>query len=312
MTMRQPSSEFPYGGRLVGANVVDFAVRSRVGSLTDGRASALPARDRQRGGLMRDDLAIMAVHAGYARGRTMRKTEEGTMRKISWLAAVIVMVGWVASAQALTDEQKCFAGRAKAKGAYEQCVQKVFRKMPGVAYLDGENFGKLTKCADKYAAVWTKLQALTDSTSCGGQDRFADNGTTVTDRLTLLTWEKKSGDPDDVMNLLGDARDPDNAYSQTWDNDDDGTAYSDFLEKLNTSTGFDNANSWRLPTLADLLTIRNRPEIGPGPGGFGWYWSTSVDQANLGQAWRVHFTDTVAMPVPKSAYNKVRAVRGGL
>lgn len=159
------------------------------------------------------------------------------------------------------------------------------------------------------AGTWTKLQGLDESPTCGGLSRFVDNGSTMTDRLTLLTWEKKSGPADNTENS-GDARDPDNTYALTFDNDDDGAAYNDFLADLNAGPGFSDANSWRLPTLAELLTIRNVPEIGASfPS---WYWSRSVDQTNSGQAWRTNWGTGEIQTAPKWSVNLARAVRGGL
>ena len=228
------------------------------------------------------------------------------MKTIELFAIGALIVGWIGTGHAADPEQKCLAGRAKAKGAYEDCVQKVLAKTYPGTFLNGDD---LPKCVTKYDTAWTKLKALVGSATCSGLDRFVDNGTTVTDRLTMLTWEKKSGASDDAYNY-SDPRDPDNSYALTFDNDDDGGAYYDFLGQLNAGTGFANANGWRLPTLPELLTIRNRAEIGPYYPS--WYWSQTLDQTNEGQAWRVHFGDTPIMTAPKWGVNMVRAVRGGL
>lgn len=228
------------------------------------------------------------------------------MNKMRLTVAATLIVAWVGMAQAADDEPKCLAGRAKAKGTYEKCVQLQFAKAQDAGFVDSE---KLAKCVATYAKAWTKLQKLTDSPTCGGLDRFADNGTTVTDRLTTLIWEKKTTEPfsgDDY----GDPHTTDNGYSLTFDNDDDGSAYYDFLGKLNQSTGFENANGWRLPTLSELLTILNEPAVGPvmpGP-----YWSTSVDQTNAGNAWTLHSSTGQPSTAPKWAAKWARAVRGGL
>ena len=231
------------------------------------------------------------------------------MRKIVVLGLATLMAVGAGSARAADDESKCLAGRAKAWGTYEACVQKLFAASVGLSNLDDARLAKLDACVSKLAGTWSKLQGLDDSATCGGLSRFVDNGSTVTDRLTLLTWEKKSSASDDVGNY-GDRRDPDNAYALTFDNDDDGGAYNDFLENLNAGTGFSDANSWRLPTLAELLTIRGVPEIGAyNPGK---HWTRSLDQTNPGQAWRVHFGTPSIETAPKWGVNYTRAVRGGL
>lgn len=231
------------------------------------------------------------------------------MRKIVLLGMATLLAVSAGSARAATDESKCLAGRAKAWGTYEACVQKLFAASAGDTFLDTTQLGKLDTCVTKLSATWTKLQALDESPTCGGLSRFVDNGSTMTDRLTLLTWEKKSGAADNTENS-GDARDPDNAYALNFDNDDDGAAYNDFLADLNAGAGFSDANSWRLPTLAELLTIRSVPEIGASfPN---WYWSRSLDQTNSGQAWRTNWGTGEIQTAPKWSVNLVRAVRGGL
>ena len=99
------------------------------------------------------------------------------------------------SAQALTPEQTCQFKRASAKGQYEKCVQNWLAKCnfgTGQCAV-AESFQKLSKCGQKYAAVWPKLQTLT-GTPCGAA-RFVDNEDgTVTDNLTGLVWETKDDD----------------------------------------------------------------------------------------------------------------------
>ncbi len=234
------------------------------------------------------------------------------MKKVAWLALTAIVVGSVSTAQALDDEQKCRSGRAQAKGTYEMCVQTVMAKGERDGFVDS---AKLLKCKDKYAAVWTKLQALKNSPSCSAQDRFVDNGNgTFTDRLTFLTWEMKSGAPDFNYNYA-DVHDPDNLYALDFINvggDDDGGAYDDFLKTLNTLNGgfgFAGARGWRLPTLAELLTIYGEPILGSVAYS---HWSTSNDQANPGQAWAWHFGSGFISAGPKWGVQAVRAVRGGL
>ncbi len=231
------------------------------------------------------------------------------MRKLGWVLVAIVVFASAAPAHALDAQQKCLAGRSKAKAAYDSCVEKVFAKVPGATQIGGKDFEKLLKCVSKYDATWPKLAKLSDSASCGGLERFQDNGETVTDRLTLLTWEKKTSDADFNPNP-GDVHDPDNGYALTFNDDDDGDVYSTFLAALNAGTGFADASSWRVPTFAEFLTIRGRSELGFSSPGL--YWTAKDDQAASGQAWRVHVIDSFALSTGKIFVNNVRAVRGGL
>src|SRR5262249_62317536 len=103
-------------------------------------------------------------------------------------------------------------------------------KCPGVNWCaDPASLQKLSKCGQKYAAAWPKLQTLT-GTSCAAE-RFGDNQDgTVTDNLTGLVWEVK----DDANGI----HDKDNAY--TWSTGapvvKNGTAFTAFLSTL-TSAG---------------------------------------------------------------------------
>ncbi|MFI5364319.1 MAG: hypothetical protein ACHQ4J_01725 [Candidatus Binatia bacterium] len=138
---------------------------------------------------------------------------------------------------AATAEQQCQAERAKAAGAYASCQQKAqARFWTSASPTPSQNW--FSKCRVKYAGTWAKLQgkgALAGS-SCTAA-RFVDNGSTVTDNLTGLQWEKKSN-LDGTLNLA-DPHDADNVY--TWckarisdgslcDNADaaDGPAFTDF------------------------------------------------------------------------------------
>src|SRR5262245_4084374 len=101
------------------------------------------------------------------------------MNRATGLLVAGVVVGWISTAQGASDEDRCLSGRAKAKGKYEQCVAN---------WLGGGSFFlpldrvKLSKCRERYAATWTRLQRLTGSPTCGGQPRYVDNGNgTVTD-----------------------------------------------------------------------------------------------------------------------------------
>lgn len=227
-------------------------------------------------------------------------------------------------AQAMTDEQKCFAGRLKAKSRYEKCMNDWLRKhYAGV----GWDATKFPKCRIAYGDAWAKLQAKLPGTSCD-QPRFEDNGDgTITDHLTTLVWEKK-GD-------AGGLHDKDAEYS--WSvgppHTADGTAFTAFVSGLN-GAGFAGAHDWRMPTFAELHTIL-LPEPYPcstakciaaafdddcTPGcdvtacscSDVYYWSATTVASLPVQAWHVAFDDdTLALEAFKESPFKVRAVRGG-
>jgi uncharacterized protein DUF1566 len=93
----------------------------------------------------------------------------------------------------------------------------------------------------------------------GATLRYRDNGDgTITDRNTILVWEKKSDDGD----LLHDV---DNFY--TWSGG--GETIWDWLEDINTENGvgFAGHNDWRIPNVRKLQSIvdyeRFSPSVAP-------------------------------------------------
>ncbi|MCK6557315.1 DUF1566 domain-containing protein [Candidatus Binatia bacterium] len=228
---------------------------------------------------------------------------------------------WSGVALAATDEQKCLSGRAKAKGKYEKCIEDQL----GRVY--GPKSPNWAKCRIKYDKVWTKLQGLIGSGTCGGVARYVDNGNgTVTDNLTGLVWEKKTTAVGSGTDFPGDRHDVDNYY--TWTSSgvppyaENGTAYTDFLENLNAGGGFADSNGWRLPTFAELQTIL-LPEEYPCttspciPATFGstqssGYWSATTLAGFPDVAWGVGFADGGVLTGFKTFGGYARAVRGGL
>lgn len=243
----------------------------------------------------------------------------GKVRATLALALVTLAASTVSAA--MSDEEKCLYGRAKAKAKYEQCVEKWLAKGYGGGGFDQ---AKLAKCRIKYAAAWTELQGLTGSQTCGGVARYADNGDgTVTDNLTGLVWEKKTTAVGSGTNFA-DPHDVDNAYS--WNSTglppyaENGTAYTEFLANLNAG-GFAGANGWRLPTFAELQTIllpeafpcTTSPCIDPifGPTQSSPYWSATTYAGNPFVAWYVVFNVGEWGGLFKNVNYYVRAVRGG-
>jgi len=225
------------------------------------------------------------------------------------LAGILAASG----AHATTPEESCQAGRAKAAANYAKCVQnEVAKYYSGVG--KPENLGK---CSTKYGATWGKLQvkalASPASETCDAA-RFVDNGNgTVTDNLSTLQWEQKTDD--------ATVHDKDNFH--TWSASGtaaDGTAFTNLLATIN-GAGFAGQYDWRLPTLAELLSIAQpaypncltAPCIDPifGPTVSNYYWSASTYQPAPYDAWYVDFNDGYPGSNAKTNYCYVRAVRGG-
>lgn len=221
------------------------------------------------------------------------------MTKTLLIIAACTTFMWTTMADAATDEQKCLAGRAKAQGKFEQCVTGVLSKAYGSDKpLDQEG---IHKCVDKYDAAWTKLQKLDQSATCGAVDRLVDGGGTFTDRLTGLTWEKKTNTAT-VSNV-------DNAYALNFATSDDGSAYNTFLPGLNDGS-LDGAKGWRLPSLTEMLTLLNQTV--PGPSQTARHWTTTGDPRDAGQSFTVRSDGAVIIEsTPKFGVQYTRAVRGG-
>jgi hypothetical protein len=146
--------------------------------------------------------------------------------------------------------------------------------------------------------------------------RFIDHGDlTVTDIQTGLTWEKKVQGGDFGSTCLSEPHGVGSAC--TWDQ-----AMEDWLDVLNggcpscgTAGGFAGYVDWRLPTLAELLTIVDPsgfPAIDPvfGPTEALHYWSESADDAGPPAAAAVNFSSGSVTTIRKGYPLRVRAVRG--
>ena len=93
------------------------------------------------------------------------------MRRTILSATACVALLCVGTAQAATDEEKCLAGRAKAKGKYEQCVAGFLSNVYGTGVLDIAAEEKVAKCRINYAAAWTKLQGIAVAPDHESHDR---------------------------------------------------------------------------------------------------------------------------------------------
>ncbi len=236
---------------------------------------------------------------------------------------------WTGAARATPSaQQQCDSARIVAWGKYVSCVDAVVAKdakcHPSCTFDENAAFAK---CRHTYFKNWTAFQksaALATSTCVG--NRLTDNGTTVTDNLTGLVWEKKTND--------ASVHNEGNYY--TWSTGapwvENGTAFTTFLTAGLNTPGFAGANGWRLPTLAELQTTlkdfactgafgESKCSCGTspcidatfGPTQSSYYWSSTNYQPTPGQAWFLYFYDGEVHGGNKDyEATYVRAVRGGL
>lgn len=252
--------------------------------------------------------------------------------KQSLCVVILFVEGLVANVAhgAATAEQKCQAERSKATGTYASCQQKA----QAMWQTNGSDFAKLqnaaSRCRVKYNATWAKLQkkATLAGSSCTAA-RFVDNADgTVTDNLTALVWEQKTGL--DSVESLTDPHDADNFYSScssdvsgACSSPADGTAFTDFLRSLNSGGCFAGQCDWRLPTRDELQTILADPYTGNscttpscidatfGPTGENVYRSSTPVAGAPDRLWYVFFGDGGVFDESSVPGTRVRAVRGG-
>ncbi|HZR83206.1 MAG TPA: DUF1566 domain-containing protein [Candidatus Binatia bacterium] len=218
------------------------------------------------------------------------------------------------AAHSVTPDQLCHSKQSKAAGRYASCVQNALAG----AYVSGTHPNPsvaVAKCVAKYAATWPKIQPF-----CGGSvDRYTTSVLTVGDRLTGLEWQKKLGDNTTVWGVS-------RQFSLSTDGvlvPGDGTAFTPLPAPVREC--FASHCDWRLPTLAELLTIREPPDypscqtlpcinpiFGPMPSSPTLYWSSSSRAADPTSAWGVLFDAGLVFWLIKTDYAYVRAVRGGL
>ncbi len=148
----------------------------------------------------------------------------------------------------------------------------------------------------------------------------------VRDNVTGLIWETKQYR--DGEENYSNPNDSDNRYS--WYNRNlassggdpgtqgDGSDTEDFINTLNTGSGFCGHTDWRLPTIEELAKItcssRIRPaaeiDFFPNTSWFN-YWSSTVSVGDQHKAWYVHFTYASINSDYMSDKKAVRAVRSG-
>jgi hypothetical protein len=235
------------------------------------------------------------------------------------------------TALALTPQQKCDSTRIAAWAKYVSCVDAVVTKdAKGIGF---DEFAAFAKCRHGYFKKWATLQTTSFATSTcavGLTNRFTDNGTTVTDNLSGLVWEKKTGtvgggtdsNPENVNNYY--------SWSTGSPYNGNGTAFTTFIGALD-GFSFAGTNDWWLPTLAELQTIvkdfactgagngstctcRSLPCIDGtfGPTQSYGYWSATSYVPFPHFAWDVDFDSGDVDNFSKDGSTSVRAVRGGL
>ena len=276
--------------------------------------------------------------------------ESNTRRALVALTALVALATAADSYAGPTPVQQCQSGKNKTAGKYAACRENAEAKLAAGGE-PGKYTNAITKCADKFAAAWQKLEdkalaagyacpsvgdaavidgkvtATTDTIAAlvGGM-RFEDNGDgTVTDHQTGLQWEQKTNL--DYTPNLADPHDADNIY--TWNTTPGGTApngtiFTDFLDKLNGGLGANTCLAgqcdWRLPTVEELQTLLltaypcgTSPCIDPifGPTLDNGYWSSTTSSFSPASAQRVDFYDGYVDNPVKTTSKYVRAVRGG-
>jgi hypothetical protein len=269
------------------------------------------------------------------------------------LAALLLPLPAVAG---VSRSQLCLADKLMASANYEQCMlasESLFAKTGNPARRDelqADCGSKLAKAWDRtdraYQGECPRTDDLLDVQTLLGQcaataagavpPRFSDNGDgTISDHLTHLVWEAKTGTPGDPPNPA-DVHDVNRVFSWAlaapWSRD--GTAFTDFIDVLNGAPGFAGRNDWRLPTAEELGGGTTNPLEGglvnryvPGCGTVPYpsciaqvfepsalieYWtdSTYTVDPEPRSAWYVNFRFRTAGQGSKTEERAVRAVAG--
>jgi hypothetical protein len=251
---------------------------------------------------------------------------KGRHNTILAAALLATFVSAATLASAATPEEKCLKDRSTAAGKYVACHQKALGKHASTPEGVGTVFWfALSKCREKYAATWTKLQAHAAGTGATcDRARLEDNGDgTVTDWLTGLQWEKKTN-ADNSANF-SDPHDADNEYKWTVTGvAADGPAFTSFLATLNSPSCFAGQCDWRLPSADEFASIMQpypctQPCMDPIFGtalDTSFPWTRTNWTVDPGWAWIGGIRDGSMVPVGKTLFDPfglfARAVRGGL
>ena len=149
--------------------------------------------------------------------------------------------------------------------------------------------------------------------------RFTDNGDgTITDNLTGLIWLKKA-------NCAQTSTDWDTAFDYITELNTQGTMNGNTAS--DTSAGGSHQTDWRLPNRKELFSLLDMSQLNPAlPNGYpftsigvttsatpvpGWYWSSSTDDLNTGNAWEISLgSGSVSRTSKTSSDNYILPVRG--
>jgi len=252
------------------------------------------------------------------------------MKRVRTIAGGILCLGflWTGTAFAKftpSPQQLCNFNRITAWKIYRSCIDNLLAN--GAKGLTFDTFKTSWACRHTYFKKWTAYQTKTSlagsSCTAGVGNRFTvtDSGATVTDALTGLVWEVKSNTG--VHN---------GTDTYTWSSSstaEDGTLFTTFLNTDLNASGFAGSNGWRVPTLAELMTILQdfpcthaggSPTCictGPclaftdGNTQSGAYWTATSALPDPTYAISVDFGTGAAGDNAKTGSIPVRAVRGG-
>ena len=182
--------------------------------------------------------------------------------------------------------------------------------------------GSVTGGARPHGILVCSRDCRWDTSWCTAQ-RFVDNGNgTITDNLTGLMWEQKSGERGPRLLQRGKIprfRTGKNPCLETIHAIDSACTWFQTVEwiaRINARR-FAGYNDWRLPTVQELVTIldyeRMDPSVSPifSPTQAASYWSSTSVALSAADAWGVDFSNGRVFSGNKQLTAYVRAVRRG-